>query len=722
MYRSNKITFRFFSLLTILCVALCLVVFLSGCAHRDVTGRGITGRGVTDRGVADHGVAHPNITAHDFYSNHSEPVSDDSEPVSKHSKSVSKHSKSSFGLTPKSRFSHSIPSDQSKEKSVPLAKELSPTLTTQPPPTFAKELSPSSAVQTVPPASPSSSKSEPATQPAPASQCAPATQLEPASKTESSLSQKKNSRSGGSGGFFSWIWGSDDYTTFKKGKDLYQRQEYEKAAQKFLEIKDRHPYGNFAELADDHLKKTEEAIKIEEATKKKDQHLSEDQPLSRYQPLPEDQSLLPEKEPSTGKPVKPQKEGKGLEKASGNLPNPGNLPDSGKLTDSGKSTNSGNLPNTGKLTSSEKLLSNEFYDTDVREIIRNIATETGINLITDDTIQGIISVKYKDMAIENVLKIILSAGGYTFRKMEGYYLIGTADPRSPLFNYLSRTEYVKPKFLKAKELVKLISPAFVSAIQVNEERNMLTITASPEIIERIVEDIKKVDKVPKQVKLEAIIVDLTSDAKKNLGIDWEGQSGKFSGSMENLDLTFGYTQNLTQNLTQMITAKIHELVQNGQATLRATPHVTTMDGEEATINIGLEQYISITTGPVTYAYTNIQTIKAGITLNIIPYVSDDNTILVKIKPAEVSDFVETASNGLPLINKRSVNTTVVVKDRETIAIGGFLKKREINKISRVPILGYIPILNLFFSKKEKVTEDSEVLILITPQIVDTSLL
>ncbi len=142
-----------------------------------------------------------------------------------------------------------------------------------------------------------------------------------------------------------------------------------------------------------------------------------------------------------------------------------------------------------------------------------------------------------------------------------------------------------------------------------------------------------------------------------------------------------------------------------------------MDGEDAEINLNLEQYISITSGPVSYPYSSVQTIKAGISLHIVPFISEDNEIMIKIKPAEVSDFVGIGTGDLPLINKRSVTTSVMVKNAETIVIGGLLRKRDVNRISRVPVLGYIPVLNVFFSKIEKVTEDSEVLILITPRIL-----
>lgn len=453
---------------------------------------------------------------------------------------------------------------------------------------------------------------------------------------------------------FTFLLGcANDYALFQEGKKYFYAQDYDKAKEKFSEVKKKYPNSVTVDLADEYLKKiekllSEKALNVEERDKifKK-----------------EGQKEEIKKEPT-----------------------------------------------------SEKLYSNVYYDTDIREILRNLSAESGINIIVDDTVQGVVTVKYENLPFESVLKLVLLQGGYTFRKMNGYYLVGSADPRSPLFNYLSKTVSIKPKFLKAKEIAKLISPSFASYIQVNEERNMLTITASPEVVDRIIEDIKRVDNMPKQVMLEALVVELSSEARKSIGIDWSATSRKFSGSMQDLDMTLTYIS--TPAITRVITAKIHALVDKGLASIKATPRVTTMDGEEASINIGLEQYISLVTGPVTYPYVKLETIKAGVTLNILPLISENNNILVKIKPAEVSDFIETGKDGLPLINKRTVSTTILVNNQETIVIGGLIRKREIEKVSRVPILGYIPILNFIFSKTEKITEDSEVLILITPRIVE----
>lgn len=442
-----------------------------------------------------------------------------------------------------------------------------------------------------------------------------------------------------------------DYSLFIEGKKFYEKHEYDRAEQKFIEFKKKYPESQIIELADDYLKKIEEINKKELVQKNSIKH--------------DDKIIIKDVE------VKEKK---------------------------------------------EKLLTNVFYDTDVKEILRTISSETGINIITDDTVQGVISVKFENQPLEKVLKMVLSPGGYTFKKIDDYYIVGSADPRSPLFNYLSNTVEFKPKFLKAKEIVKLISPSFSSYIQVNEERNLLTVTASNELVARILEDIKKVDKMPKQITLEALVVELSNDGRKSLGIDWSATSRKFSASSDALELSITYISQPA--ITRVITAKIKALVETGLASIKATPRVTTMDGEEASINIGLEQYISLVTGPVTYPYVKLETIKAGVNLNILPLISDEDNILVKIKPAEVSDFIEVGKDGLPMINKRSVNTTVVVKNQETIVIGGLIRKREIEKVSRVPILGYIPILNFIFSKTEKITEDSEVLILITPRIVE----
>ena len=387
----------------------------------------------------------------------------------------------------------------------------------------------------------------------------------------------------------------------------------------------------------------------------------------------------------------------------------------------------------------QPLISNVFFETDIREALSNISAQTNIPIIADDTVSGLISLELEDTPLEKAMQMLLVAGGYTFRKMDGYYLVGAADPDNPTFILLSNTEYVKPSYVRAGEIVKLLPAPFAGFVQVCEERNQLSITASPEMIKRIKEDIVKIDRRPRQVMIQAVILDLSDNARKELGTDWswswdtvydrnagsesKGTAGMgfnpFSGlSGQGLGSGLGFDYQGVGQLTTNLLCAIRFLVEKEEISILATPRIATMDGKKASINIGTEEYISITSGPATYPYTEVETIKYGIVLNITPYISDSDEIIVDISPAEVGDLIGKTNGELPVISRRQVSTTIRVHDGETIIIGGLIRKKEVLKEKKFFLLGEIPLFDWLFKSKEKRTENFEIIVLITPRILN----
>ncbi len=375
-----------------------------------------------------------------------------------------------------------------------------------------------------------------------------------------------------------------------------------------------------------------------------------------------------------------------------------------------------------------EFITNVFFETDLREALRDISAQSGVTIIPDDTVQGVVTLDLKNVPLEKCLEMMLMGGGYTFKKIDNYYLVGAAVPDNPTFNRLTETKYIKTNYIKAKDVPKFLPEFFTDFIQVNEDVNMLTVTASPEIIARIEEDIAKIDIPLKQVMIQAIVTDFSKGVTKELGINWEwewdntkGINSTASGSAGMEDLLGTFTYATTGKLTRSILVKLNALIRTGEVKLRANPRIVTLDGQEASIFIGKEQYYSIVSGPVNYPYTTLEAITAGITLKITPYVSENGDITVEIQP-EVSDVtVEATEDRLPVITKRQVNTKVRVKDGETVIIGGLTNQTEFERVTRVPVLGYIPIIGFFFKNKKKTVEETEVVIFITPSILPDGL-
>jgi len=373
----------------------------------------------------------------------------------------------------------------------------------------------------------------------------------------------------------------------------------------------------------------------------------------------------------------------------------------------------------------QPLITNVFYETDLREALAAISGQTGISIIADQTVYGFITLELTDVPFEEALRRVLGPMGFTFRKMVGYYLVGAPYPDNPSFPLLTVTEKIVPNYLKAKSVSGLLSSFYQPFISVDTETNILSITASPEILQRIKQDLAKIDVPPRQVMIEALVTEFSKDARKSLGIDvgWFGEkSGRdldvFFPVGDLLDSTLGIRyirpDAKLEGWVGEFKGTVKALIQDGKINIRANPRVATIEGRAATIMIGKEQYYVIVTGPERYG--TLERVPVGVSLTIIPYISDRGEITVEIQP-EVSDVVGVGATGLPVVSKRAVSTKIRVKDGETIVIGGLLQKNESIVKRRIPLLGHIPILGLLFSSTEKRVDELETVIFITPHIL-----
>ncbi|MFH1363126.1 MAG: secretin N-terminal domain-containing protein, partial [Candidatus Omnitrophota bacterium] len=373
----------------------------------------------------------------------------------------------------------------------------------------------------------------------------------------------------------------------------------------------------------------------------------------------------------------------------------------------------------------QPLVTNVFYETDVRQALQDISTQAKVPIVIDPSVQGFINVELKEVEIEEALKMILTPLGYAFRKIDNYYIVGSAKPDSPIFDLLAKTEVVPLDYVKAKDIEALVSDYFHPYLKANTQNNSVAITASQNVIDRFKQDLNKIDKPRKQVMMEALVIEISDSAKKELGIQWGSmKEGGFTVSPpssftfeKSLVGTAASEYTLSGTVTQSTFVTLKTMIQNGRAVVRANPRISALDGEEANIYIGKEEFFLINTGSQAYPYNTLQSIGTGVTLKVTPNVSSSGEITVKIQP-EVSEVVGTGTNNLPIVNRRTVSTTVRVSDGETIVIGGLIQHNSSNTKTRAPILGKIPLLGNLFRSKDMSAEDKEVLIFIIPHLSD----
>jgi general secretion pathway protein D len=257
-----------------------------------------------------------------------------------------------------------------------------------------------------------------------------------------------------------------------------------------------------------------------------------------------------------------------------------------------------------------------------------------------------------------------------------------------------------------------------------EEPNTLLLTGYPAALEKARNLLAKMDIAPRQVEITARVVDLNNNDAQKLGLKYTPrpldvtEKGDITGTAAGRLLSFGQFARLPFDVA--IDPDYQAILKNSR--LLANPKVAAVDGRPARIFIGdtityvISQNLDPKTGILTY-----QTEKAhvGITLLTVPKISPTGEITLEVHPT-VSALVALDTFGnvtLPRISERSVDTTVRVKDGETIAIGGLMREDEIKTMTSIPILSKIPILGELFKHRDTAKTKSDVTLFITTRIV-----
>ncbi len=266
--------------------------------------------------------------------------------------------------------------------------------------------------------------------------------------------------------------------------------------------------------------------------------------------------------------------------------------------------------------------------------------------------------------------------------------------------------------------------------------NSLVIMASVTDYNNLVQVIKKLDRRSKQVFVQVLIAEVSLDKSRELGL----QSGVIGGGVLNKYLTVAGLYDplgtltsignvlsaasgsaLTPNISASpvnVTGILQALDKNGLLNILSTPNILTSDNKEAEINVGenvpFQGASTISSGLST---TSVERKDIGINLKIKPQISEGDYIRMDINQ-EISAVKPNKGQAIDLVTtKRSARTSIVVKDKETVVIGGLIQDQENETVNKVPLLGDIPGLGWLFKTTTKTRQKTNLMILLTPHIV-----
>lgn len=236
----------------------------------------------------------------------------------------------------------------------------------------------------------------------------------------------------------------------------------------------------------------------------------------------------------------------------------------------------------------------------------------------------------------------------------------------------------------------------------------------------------KVDVQQPQIVIEAKVVDIRNSDSKDLGIEWSWNEVEHSELVKDPEKKpIGITLGKFNRWPSTIIAKVNALAEAGKARVLASPSVSALDGKPASIFIGDEfKYVINIQQTPTGINVTTETARVGVQLHSVSRVSSDGYITMDLHPevSVITDFIELKEVGLslPEISRRYVDSTIRIKDGETIVIGGLIREQDIESMSGIPILKDLPIIGSLFKSKSTTKEHSEIMMFITPRILTGS--
>lgn len=375
-------------------------------------------------------------------------------------------------------------------------------------------------------------------------------------------------------------------------------------------------------------------------------------------------------------------------------------------------------------------VSDTFIETDIRQAVQSLATQAGTSVVLDDQIRGTVTATIENVSFETALRQVLDPLGFVFRPVEGSYYIGVAEPESALFDFLTQRYRYTALHRSPEELVSMVSERRRKFLRASPTGGWIIVEAPEHQATRVLQELEELDTPVPQVVLEALICVYSPQTSFRFGFDLDAGVRIFDRStnlaVNGLALTgvLGDAAGANLNDFHVTHSVLRLLEQKGFVKIRASPRVMAQDGEKARIHIGRESFFSVqpeTTGLL--FRQDVQQVESGIMLEITPAVRAP-IVTVKIDRAEVSEDIRSdetqanASDRFPVINRRSVTTTVHVQDGETIVIGGLTQRQKVDQLNQTPVLGRIPFVGKLFQRIEKVDQMVEVAIFISPRIVN----
>ena len=433
-----------------------------------------------------------------------------------------------------------------------------------------------------------------------------------------------------------------------------------------------------------------------------------------------------------------------------------------------------------RVYTGERLTLN-FQDIDVRPLLQLLADTSGQNIVVSDSVKGRVTLRLQNVPWDQALDIVLRTKGLAMRRKDNVILVApqaelAAQEKAELESQKDiqelaplRTEFLTVNYAKAGEIARLVKSAGGGSllsergnVTTDERTNTLLVQDTAENLTAIRNMVTTLDIPVRQVLIEARIVIVADDFSRDLGVrvgftrvsddvrDLFAISGSaqstdtiMGSALDNLastgqpfpvEVPFGNFDRYNVNMPVaspagrialsildfddfLIDLELSAAQNEGRGEIKSTPRVITANQREAIIEQGVEipYQESSSSGATTTQFK-----KAVLSLKVTPQITPDDRVILDLVVTKdsVGQLVPSATGGfVPSIDTRNIQTQVLVKDGQTVVLGGIMETERRDSVKKVPLLGDVPVVGNLFKSTNKINNRDELLIFITPKIL-----
>jgi type IV pilus assembly protein PilQ len=392
------------------------------------------------------------------------------------------------------------------------------------------------------------------------------------------------------------------------------------------------------------------------------------------------------------------------------------------------------------VTVSDSLITLDVAEADLSWIVRELSAQLGKEVFIYGALAGKVNAQCSRLPFEKVLDYLFKGTNYTYRREGKVYFIGDKN-----LSGMASMELVRLKHIKSEGIIDLLPPAISSkaTLKVVKEQNGLMVVGTQDVIREVEDFVRQIDHPIAQILIEAIVVDYNTSDLGEFGIT-AGMKNKndstvhidrffpsvdvtASGSLLNKSLQYYGPQLGFKNIGRLpdeFLLQLRAMEKTGKANIRSQPQIATLNGHPASIKIGTTQYFILKTQQpivggnqvINQITERFEKITAEISLTITPWVSASGEITTEIRPEFSTPQGALDPNLPPTINHRVLDSTVRLRDGETIILGGLIQSVDNENLDKFPILGSLPLLGKLFQNRSHNRSKAELIIYLTPHL------